>query len=67
MSGCAHPKHPAITMDGSYCCEDATKAISHDLYYEPLQRDGRQLHYEAQFAEVVYSAPRPKLFVEGPK
>jgi hypothetical protein len=43
---CAHVHHPAITQDGSYCCEEATKVASHKLYFEPLGKTGLEIEKE---------------------
>lgn len=55
---CTHARHPAIKHDGEYCCEEATRAASHALYYEPLNKDGRQLHIEEAVRSVLSDGVR---------
>jgi hypothetical protein len=55
---CQHPRHPAIKHDGTYCCEVATNAASHALYFEPLNKDGRQLHHEEAVRSILSDGVR---------
>jgi hypothetical protein len=58
---CTHPRHPAITHDGTYCCEDAKAVASAQLYYEPLQRTNAELEKEDLLREILGDSEEPLL------